>query len=145
MADVLLFTPKAELDATENLRGFVDVCRKELVIFGRDLQFQDDLWDVTDAVAVKGRGSKRERITFSNAATVGEKTPKMMCEPFLSFAKAYIRYMHGMRPTKIIHNRMAALRAVEAALSESGVAADPVLIDSRILNRAAQLLVDRFS
>ena len=105
MAEIVLFTPKAELDAAANLRGFVDMCRSKLTVFGADLPFQNDVWDVTDAVATKGKGGKRERITFSNAATVDQKSPEMMREPFLSFAKAYVRYMHGMRPTKTIHNR----------------------------------------
>lgn len=145
MAEIVLFTPKAELDAAANLRSFVDMCRSKLTIFGADLPFQSDVWDVTDAVAVKGRAGKRERITFSNAATVDQKVPEIMREPFLSFAKAYIRYMHGMRPTKIIHNRMAALRAIEAALLEKGAVADPVQIDLRVLNRAAQIVSGRFS
>jgi len=145
MVEIVLFTPKAERDATANLSSFVDMCRSKLTVFGPDLPFQNDVWDVTEAVATKGKGNKRERITFSNAATVDDKVPEMMGEPFLSFAKAYVRYMHGMRPTKVIHNRVAALRAIEAALLESGVAPDPVQIDSRILNRAAQIVADRFS
>lgn len=145
MAEIVLFTPKAELDAAANLRGFVDMCRAKLTVFGADLPFQNDVWDVTDAVATKGKGGTRERITFSNAATVDQKSPEMMREPFLSFAKAYVRYMHGMRPTKIIHNRVAALRSIEAALLETGLPPDPVQIDSRILNRAAQIVADRFS
>ena len=145
MAEIVLFTPKAEVDAAANISGFVDMCSSKLTVFGADLPFQNDMWDVTEAVATKGKGNKRERITFSNAATVDAKAPAMMREPFLSFAKAYIRYMHGMRPTKSIHNRMAALRAIEAALSESGAAPDPVRVDSRVLNRAAQIISDRFS
>lgn len=145
MADIILFTPKVELDAAANLAGFVDMCRSKLTVFGPELSFQQDVWDVTKDVATKGKGNQRERITFSNAATVDQKVPEMMQEPFLSFAKAYVRYMHGMRPTKIIHNRVAALRALEAALSENGEEADPVQINLRILNRAAQIVADRFS
>lgn len=145
MTEIVLFKPKTELDAVANLSEFVDMCRSKLTVFGPDLPFQNYVWDVTEAVAGKGKGRKRERITFSNAATVDEKAPAMMREPFLSFAKAYVRYMHGMRPTKSIHSRMAALRAIEAALSENGAAPDPVRIDSRVLNRAAQYAADRFS
>lgn len=145
MNEIALYIPKAELDATANLRGFVDMCRNKLTVFGSELPFQQDVWDVTEAIKIKGHGNKRVRITFSNTATVSEKEQVMMQEPFLSFAKAYIRYMHGMRPTKIIHNRVAALRALETALSENGTAPDPVQIDSRVLNRAAQLIVNRFS
>lgn len=148
MHEIALFTPKATLDATANLHGFIEMCRDKLTVFGAELPFQQDVWDVTDAVKTNGHGSKRVRITFSNTATVNEKDQRnqvMMQEPFLSFAKAYIRYMHGMRPTKIIHNRVAALRALETALSENGIAPNPVQMDSRVLNRAAQLIVEGFS
>lgn len=144
MAEIVLFTPKAELDAAANLRGFIDMCRSKLTVFGAVLPFQNDVWNVTEAVATKGKGNIRERITFSNAATVDKKSPEMMREPFLSFAKAYIRYMHGMRPTKSIHKRVAALRAIEAALLENNAHPDPAQIDSRVLNRAAQIVSDRF-
>ena len=53
MAEIVLFTPKAELDAAANLSGFVDMCRSKLTVFGADLPFQNDVWDVTEAVATK--------------------------------------------------------------------------------------------
>ena len=143
MAEIVLFTPRAELDAAANLRGFVEMARDRLTVFGPDLPFHESVWDVTDAVATKAKGGKRERITFSTSATAGNKTPSMMREPFLSFAKGYVRYMHGLRPTKAIHGRLAALRAIEAALAEPGAIPDPVHVDSGVLNRAAQILVDR--
>ncbi len=145
MDEIVQFIPKANINAAENMHGFIEMCQNNLTVFGPDLPFQQNVWDVTDAVATKGNGNKRERITFSNAATVDDKVPEMMREPFLSFAKAYVRYMHGMRPTKSIHNRVAALRALEAALSENGLTPDPVQVDSRILNRAAQIASERFS
>lgn len=145
MADIVVFTPKAELDAATNLRGFVDMARDRLTVFGANLSFQSDIWDVTEAMELKGMGNKRIRLTFSNMATVDERTPQIMSEPFLAFAKAYLRYMHGMRPTKVIHFRLAALRAMDAALTEHGASPDPVRLDSGVLNRAAQIIVERFS
>jgi hypothetical protein len=145
MADIVVFRPKAEIDAKANLSSFIDICRRQLTVFGSDLPFESDVWDVTEAVALKAKPMRRIRITFSNAATVDDPAPKVMREPFLSFAKAYVRYMHGMRPTKIIHNRMGALRALEAALTENGACPDPVYVDSWILNRASQIVSERFS
>ena len=78
MADIVLFTPVVELDAAVNLHGFIDMCRNKLTVFGANLPFQDNVWDVTESVAVKGRGNKRERITFSNAATVGKNAQEIM-------------------------------------------------------------------
>lgn len=64
MHEIVLFTPKAALDATANLHGFIEMCRDKLTVFGSDLPFPQDVWDVTDAVKTNGHGSKRVRITF---------------------------------------------------------------------------------
>ena len=53
MADIVLFTPKAEIDAKANLRSFVEICRDRLTVFGAELPFESDVWDVTEAVALK--------------------------------------------------------------------------------------------
>lgn len=145
MSEVILFSPKAELDAAGNLAGFVESCRKELTVFGAGLPFDENVWDVTEALALKGHGNKRHRLVFSTLGSVNEKLPKPMREPFLSFAKAYLRYMHGFRPTKAIAFRLAALRALEAALTEIGEEPDPTRTDAGVLNRAAQLIADHYS
>jgi len=145
MAEVVLFTPRVELDAAENLRGFIEMARDHLTVFGSDLPFDENVWDVTAVIALKGHGNKRVRIKFSTLTTAGDKTPSMMAEPFLSFAKAYLRYMQSVRPTKAIHGRLVALRALEAALIESCGSTNPVRIDSGVLNRAAQLIINQLS
>lgn len=145
MADIIVFTPRAELDAVENLRTFVTMCRTKLTVFDADLPFGEISWDVTETVQLKGHGNKRVRIYFSTQNTVGDNVPAPMAEPFLSFAKSYVRYMQGMRPTKVIAFRMAALRALEAALTAVGEVANPVKVDGGVLNRAAQSIADRFT
>lgn len=145
MSDLILFRPKAELDAAGNLQGFIDSCRNDLTIFGADLPFDENSWDVTDWVELKGHGNKRHRLVFSNLATVNDKNPLPMEEPFLSFAKGYLRYMHGYRPTKITSFRMSAFRALEAALIEMMGVSNPVLTDASVLNRAAQLVAEKYS
>ena len=50
MADILHFTPHSELDAEANLRGFIDVCRDQLTVFGAQLKFDENVWDVTAAI-----------------------------------------------------------------------------------------------
>lgn len=145
MPEVILFRPKAELDSTSNLAGFVEACRNQLTVFGADLPFDKNVWDVTEALALKGHGNKRHRLVFSTLDSVNEQPPKPMREPFLSFAKACLRYMHGFRPTKAIAFRLAALRALEAALTEIGEEPDPTRTDAGALNRAAQLIADHYS
>ncbi|KAA1014929.1 integrase [Paraburkholderia panacisoli] len=140
MAEIVTFVPRVELDAEENLAGFVELSKTQLTVFGASLDFSQDVWDITGSVEAKAR-YHRIRLPFSNLDTSHRrgKHDVMMAEPFLSFAKSYIRYQQGMRPTINISFRLTALRAIEAALRESGTA-NPVHIDSGILNRAVQLL-----
>lgn len=144
MAELIVFTPKAEVNASVNMAAFVAMCKSSLSIFGADLRFNDIAWDVTEAVHLKGHGNKRVRIYFSTQETVDDLSPAPMAEPFVSFAKAYVRYMQGMRPTKNPAFRVTALRALEAALRESGDS-DPVKVDGDTLNRAARIVAARLS
>lgn len=145
MSDIFLFKPKAELDASQNLRRFIDSCRNELTVFGADLPFDENVWDITDSINLKGHGNKRHRLVFSNLDTVNDKAPAPMAEPFLSFAKAYFRYMQGFRPIVGTGPRLVALRALEAALRANGGDADPVRADMLIFNRAAQMIVEKYT
>lgn len=144
MAETILFTPRAELDAQANLQGFIDACRSQLTAFGSQLNFDDNKWDVTDSIVLKAKNHKT-RLVFSTWATANDTIPEYLPEPFLSFAKAYLRYQHALKPTKSIGSRIAALRALEAALAETGAGSDPTHVRPDTLNRAAQLVKDKFS
>lgn len=145
MSDVILFRPKTELDASENLSGFIESCRNSLTVFGADLDFEADIWDVTDALGLKGHGRKRHRLIFNSLEMGTDQVGGRMHDRYRHFAKAYMRYMHGFRPIKSFGARLAAVRALEASLSENGLIPDPVRTDALILNRAAQMIVDRYS
>lgn len=128
MSEVILFRPRAELDAAGNLAGFVTSCRNELTVFGADLPFDETIWDVSDSITLKGRGNKRVRMVFSSFETMDTATRSPMAEPFLGFAKAYMRYMQGVRPVVGFIPRLTALRALEAALREGGGIPNPINI-----------------
>lgn len=144
MADVIQFTPRAELDAEGNLRAFVATCRNDLTVFGKDLRFDDNVWVVTEALNLKARNIE-SRLVFSTWESVKSSLPEAMSEPFLSFAKAYMRYQHAMRPTKSVGSRLAALRALEAALTENGCRSEPSATTAETLDRAAQLVQEHFT
>ncbi len=139
MSDVILFRPKAELDAAGNLAGFVTSCRNDLTVFGANLPFDENIWDVSNSISLKGHGKKRIRLVFSSFETINATNPTPMAEPFLGFAKAYMRYMHGFRPIVGFGSRLTALKVLGAALSEQGTIPNPINIDAHTLNRAAQL------
>lgn len=143
MSEVVLFTPLAEKTAQENLDAFIDLCKNKLAVFGRDLPFDGVVWDVTDVVQDRGKRS-RKRIYFSSWDTENDPDPTSMPEPFVSFAKGYVRYQHGFKPILDQGARVAPLRAMCAALSEIGKAS-PVDVDGHVLNRAAQILEEKNS
>jgi hypothetical protein len=142
MGTIVQFHPNNKNTPQENLLSFVHVCKSELTAFGSDLVFDDDTWDITDALRIKGKreGSK---LMFSVWGPNGRRTRPPMPEPFKSFAKAYIRYQHGLRPSKGVDTRLAALRALCDALTEGNGTADPVRLTPFHFNRAAQLLTER--
>ncbi|QNK70757.1 hypothetical protein [Variovorax sp. PAMC26660] len=144
MAQVAHFVARAELEAQENLVNFIRVCRDRLTVFGPSLCFDDDIWDVTATLDVKAK-SGAVRIVFSSWRNAKNKVPIPFDEPFLSFAKAYMRYQHAMRPTISIGARMAALRALHEALSENGSPANPTLASPEKFDRAAQLMQAKLS
>lgn len=54
---LLVFTPRAERDAAENLGEFIAMSRSQLTIFGAGLRFNDMTWDVTDTTQLKAHVS----------------------------------------------------------------------------------------
>ncbi len=141
---LVVFTPRAERDAAENLGDFIAMSRSQLTIFGAGLRFNDMTWDVTDTMQLKAHGKNRIRICFSTQEAVDDIQPTQMAEPFVSFAKAYVRYMQGMRPTKNPAFRVTALRALDAAFRMSGHLI-PVMMDGDTFNRAARIIAERLS
>jgi len=143
VGDLVHFKPRSELSAEANLQSFVSLCRDELTIFGEGLTFEEDVWDVTDFIPRKARNGAL-RAVFSSWETASSRKPEALPEPFLSFAKAYCRYQHGLRPAQTITSRLAALRALCAALAERGTA-NPTLADAGAFNRASQLVAGHFA
>ena len=145
MDDVVLFRPRATLDAEANLRDFVRFSRDDLTAFGDDLPFDEDVWDITGHVVKPGHTNQRIRIVFSRLGEPFKGNPVALREPLLSFAKAYLRYQHALRPVRIIGARLNALRVLEAILADFGDAPNPVDATPDVFNRAAMLLQERNS
>lgn len=144
MADLVLFKPRRDVDAEQNLEEFVSHCRDRLTVFGSDLVFDEDSWNVTKWISLKGKSKSQLRAVFSSWKGGTDAASSSIPEPFRSFAKAYFRYQHALRPTKVIGFRLAALRALCAALEEHGTSA-PSRADAGVFNRASQLIGAHFS
>lgn len=144
MSEIIKFRPNAELDAEENVKQFIILCRDQLTIFGEDLDWETNVWDVTKWNYRPGRKG-RIALTFSNYDTSKQKVGDMMSQPFLDFAKAYMRYQHSMRPTKDMAKRMDALKALERALLIFDDIPKVEMTDPEVLNRASQLIKKKFA
>ncbi|MCO6691616.1 integrase [Pseudomonas asiatica] len=125
MAEVLLFTPKAERDARGNLEDFIEMCRDRLTVFGEHLDWYSNAWPKVGNFTVKGAPSR------------GYLEDQILNADILPFAKAYVRYQQGLKPAKLI-NEFKAIRCIEPALISVKGKADITLTDTTVMDIAAQ-------
>lgn len=145
MTNIISFKSRPELDAQENLNAFIVFAREKLISFGKNLPFDDVVWDVTDECGCKGNGNKRQRLIFCTLLSATIRKPVPLSDNFRSFAQAYMRQMQALRPVVSLTRRITSLRVLEAALVENGEKLSPVQININILNRAAQITKEHFS
>lgn len=141
MGDFIQFTPRSKDTANQNLANFINHARTQLHVFGEDLDFDQNEWDISKTVVIKGEYHKVSLLFTNKDSTRLLRMP--MREPFLSFAKAYVRYTFGLKVKKDVGTSMVALRALEAALVLNTGEADPTLVDANILNCAARVMGER--
>lgn len=132
MAEIFSFSPKAELDAKENLYRFIKKCETELNVFGDDLDWQEWRWPKAGNFTKLGVHSR----TKDEADKLDEQ--------FIDFAKAYFRYQQGHKPTGT-KNELKALRTIEAALLQSEESASISNITTSTLDQAAQLMRESYA
>lgn len=143
MSSIITFVPRSDLSAQENVANFIIACRETLTAFGADLEFDSNVWDLSAHLKSKARrGAKR--IYFSKFSSRRGEADAPMEKKFLDFAKSYLRFTYAVRPTVNLSIRLLALQAIEAALFEAQGLADPTRLNVQVLNRAAQLVEDRF-
>lgn len=126
MGEIFQFVPKAASSAAENLNAFIARCRKDLIVFGKDLNWSAEVWP---KIAV-----------FSKLGVTTRRPAKneVMDKEFIDFAKAYLRYQQAHKPTRT-RNETKALRALEAALLQVTGSADIAGTSVAVLDEAAVL------
>jgi hypothetical protein len=133
LAEIIQFIPKRDVDARENLAEFIRRCRSELTVFGADLQWDENYWP-TAGISFGNMDQKSRALAIEKA----------MQQPFVEFAKAYVRYQQGHKPTKT-KQEMPALKCLERALSLSSGRADLAELNIAILDMAATIARDQLS
>ncbi len=126
MANILLFTPKYQLDSRANLNDFIVMCRDRLTVFGVDLDWDSDTWP--------GVGN----FTVIGAPARGFTDSQLLDSEIIPFAKSYVRYQQGHNPSKL-KNEFKAIRCIEKALLQVKGRADITLTDINVLEMAAQV------
>ncbi len=105
MPNIFQFKSRAELTAEANLEAFITKCRKDLTVFGTDLEWHAHVWPKVAVFAKLGVTTRKP------------KQKELMDKSFVELAKAYFRYQQGHKPTGT-RNELKALRVLEAALMQ---------------------------
>lgn len=143
MGNFRLFSPVANVTARQNLSAFIEHARSQLKVFGAELDFNQNEWKISCAVAHKGQYDDIHLLFTNQESTKAKKVS--MEEPFLSFAKSYMRYTFGLASIKNVGSPLMALRVLEYVLRSNVGTADPTAIDANILNRASQVVKERLA
>jgi hypothetical protein len=148
MSKTIYFSSSQELSTEQNLNNFIEMAKNELTIFGSDLEFDDNIWEITKHIA--GKQNTKNSLIFSNFKySQNNKKEKNsiipMREPFLSFAKAYIRYKQGINPIKSFTPILAVLRILESSFEELTIDINPTEINMDILTRASQITKEYYT
>ena len=86
MSDIVRFVPRADRNAAANLEAFIRFAREDLTAFGGEGGAWDsNRWKYRETVALFG--------TLTQRNTMHALIP--FEDPFLQFAKAYIRYRYS--------------------------------------------------
>jgi len=131
MAEIFKFVAKSELDAQENIKEFIGRCKKDLTVFGAELDW--DNWNWKGVV----------NYTKVGAPSRGVKDSDILDAGILPFAKAYIRYQQGHKPTKNILE-IKAIRCIEPALLKVKGKADITNVDVSVLDEAATVAREQY-
>lgn len=135
MGDVVQFVPRSELDANENLAEFIRLAREDLTVFANGGAWDRDKWQQNETVVVFA----------TKTAPLDSYSYTSFAEPFMQFAKAYIRYRYSHKPVKSLAMMLQALRCVEAGLLAACARADVGLLSGAVMDVCANKCKEFYS
>jgi len=143
MSDVLVFTPKHELDFQKNYADFIAFAKNELTLFaehefkspeGTQKGWECDKWSWVTA------GGKKLTIVFGKSESHAKYTP--FKQPFSDFSKSYVRYQQSLNHKDStmwasslvwLHNAME-----ENATQNNRSAIDIMNLNNTVINRVEE-------
>jgi hypothetical protein len=136
MADIIHFTPKGKKPA-DNLNDFIDHCKNNLTIYEAQGGFGVNKW--------KTSGKKTIAMQFGvYKGSVAQYEFQPFSEPFLSFAKAYVRYIQSIKESQSITTTMVGLQVIYDVLIEIHDAPNALKIDGLVQKRVVEILNERY-
>lgn len=137
MADIIHFQPKHDITAKQNLNSFIEHCRDRLTLYDDQGGWQSNNWK-------HKQKSRSIAMTFSKYREKSNPANfEPLDEPFLSFAKAYIRYNQSIKAVSSIGTKMVALRMLHDALIEVHSVANVLKTDGLVIGELEVLTKQR--
>lgn len=137
MAKIIYFKSKAELTAEKNLEEFIKHCRDKLTIYDDQGGWDSNNWK-------HWQKDRSIAMTFSKYREVSNPAYfEPLDEPFLSFAKAFIRYNQSLKAVSSVANKMVALRTLHDALKEIHNVADVLKTDGPTISKLQEITPNR--
>ena len=127
MINVVQFVPRADLETKQNLAEFIRLAREDLTAFSDCGAWDGDKWMHVETIVFATKTVRLDPYTY---------TP--MAEPFMQFAKGYVRYHYSYKPVKSLAMMLQALRCIEAALLDVRGCADVLLLTGAVMDVSAQ-------
>jgi len=137
MTNIFHFQPKNELTTKQNLENFIDHCRDNLTIYDDQGGWKSNNWQ-------HKQKNRSIAMTFSKyRETSNPANFDPLDEPFLSFAKAYIRYNQSIHAVSSVTNKMVALRMLHDALIGIHDIANILKTDGLVISKLEELTKQR--
>ena len=136
MSEVIQFLSRKNLTALQNLDTFIQHAKEKINVFGADLNFESNTWDITSVLNM--RGKRKQKFSLHFGSYPGKSKYSGPIIPFfgdlLNFSKAYLRYSYGINPTAGILQFATPLRALNSVLNGKSI----TLVNQNDLNIACQ-------
>ncbi|MGP5564982.1 hypothetical protein [Vreelandella alkaliphila] len=134
---IIPFKPRHEIACEQNLELFIKRARNDLTIYEQHGGFYSLTW------YVKYKSGLRGVMSFTQfESTRGKNDGHPFEQPFLDFARAYVREEQSIKENTPTH-LMRALKAVHYGLLEVHGKADILLLDSPTIRKAAETVETR--
>lgn len=137
MADIIHFQPKHEISAKQNLDSFIEHCKNTLTLYADQGDWQSNNWQHKQ----KNRSIAMTFSKYREKSNPANFEP--LHEPFLSFAKAYIRYNQSIKAVSSVTNKMVALRMLHDALVEVHGIANVLKTDGLVISELETITKQR--